>query len=398
MKKVFIGSCMLMVACIACGSAFALHDPVAAGACPTGSGTFNYAAIPIFPTGANDAHGAVTTWPTTYDFCGMLDQTACSVNLLGAQLGDLISLVPMLQCVNADINGPLNLDPAATLPVTPNGIPDGQYELGVLGEALNNAANPYHAQALSIYQANFLALKNLVADALVSQGYWSLVPLVAPQLVGSLAGVLAGYAELGDANTNAALNAILDLLKGIGVVVPPNGITDLCGSIPALGRLGDADHDGYSNQAEYNYFGKTLNAGPAATIAAIFSASQMPPATTPRVEVLGAGTLEEGAALDLKAVALNCTAASYAWAKNGSTLGTETGSSLIIPVLSLTDSGSYVCTVTTADKTAGDLVASNPVTVTVVPAGTLPIAGGLGLALLAGACALGGVGSIRRRK
>jgi hypothetical protein len=66
----------------------------------------------------------------------------------------------------------------------------------------------------------------------------------------------------------------------------------------------------------------------------------------------------------------------------------------VIPVLALTDAGSYSYTCVTD---GGETLESVPITVVVAPAGSLPIAGSLGLALLAGACALGGAGGIRRR-
>lgn len=424
MKKALIGTCMLAVACMLCAPAFAVagvpHSPITAGTqCSNyASGVYSavstpYGApatatvagsIPIFsllPTLDNP----VTSWPApgAYDFCAAFDTAACSLGTLSGLSSDILTYMTLFFC-STDINGPVNLDPQAPLPITANGIPDGEFELGLLAGILNNTANPNNAAITSAFQANYNYFRKMVNTALSNvplklDARGLIVGTAGPYLHTSLTMILAGYATEGDSETIAALDALVGALSAIGIVGPPGGIGSVTTGFPAiLGPNGDADHDGFTNRAEYNYFQKTLNSGSVATIAAELDANTTPPATVPKVEILGAGTVEEGAALDLRAVVLNTEAASYAWSKNGSPLTGETASSLVIPVLALSDSGSYVCTITTSVKTAGDLVSSNPVVVNVVPAGSLPIAGGLGLALLAGACALGGVGSIRRRK
>jgi hypothetical protein len=393
MKKALIVNSMLALALVVCGSASAaLHTPVAAGACGTSlPTTFNYCELPTFPMGGTTTGTEpIDTWPVVYDFCGMLDGTACSVNAISSMvsLGDMADLIPLLQCINADINGPV--DTGAAIPVTGNGIPDGQFELGVVGEALSNSANPYNAEALAAFKTNFKIMKDTIAAALIGEGYWGLTSMI-PALTGSLGGVLSGYVMLGDPTTDLAIEQIFILLQGIGVTPPAAGSLV---QVPELGPLGDADGDGANNRAEYMYYKAN---GAAAVIAATFDAAQTPPVQTAKVIVLGGGIKQADTDLELTANALNCTPLTFQWSKDTTPIASASGSSFSIQGLQASDSGSYVCTIT-IDAKATVEINSAPVVVDVVPVGSVPIAGGLGLALLAGACALGGVGSIRRRK
>ncbi len=72
----------------------------------------------------------------------------------------------------------------------------------------------------------------------------------------------------------------------------------------------------------------------------------------------------------------------------------QTGSSLIINNITGADEGSYRVTVTVG----GGSATSAPFFVDVIPAGALPLAGGLGIAVLAGACAMAGGVVIRRKR
>jgi hypothetical protein len=87
------------------------------------------------------------------------------------------------------------------------------------------------------------------------------------------------------------------------------------------------------------------------------------------------------------------------WSKDGEVLEGETGDELFLPAVQLDDSGTYTLVVT-YDGGGGDAAyaeAERSFYVWVTEAG-LPLAGGLGLGLLAGACALAGAVSIRRKK
>ncbi len=429
MKTALIGMSMLAVACIVCGPAFAVagvpHSPITHDDVAHTSGCANFTApaswvalgtpygapatasvagsIPIFslmPTLDNP----VTSWPAagSYDFCAAFDSAACALGALSSVSTDVLAYQALFFC-STDINGPAPA-PGAPVPVTANGIPDGEYELGLLAAILNDTGNSHNAEVTAAFQANYNYFRVLVNTALSqvpiggtpTDARGLIVSIAGPYLHTALTMLLAGFATEGDSTTLAALDTLLLQLAAIGITPPPGGVASVTtGFAGLLGPDGDADQDTYSNRAEYNYF-KTQ--GAAATIAAELNPNLFPPATVPRVIIMGAGTAEVGSALELTAAALNCAAADYQWFKDGNPLAPETASSLIIPVLALTDAGSYVCRIHTVAKAPGDVIDSNPVVVNVVPAGSLPIAGGLGLALLAGACALGGVGSIRRRK
>jgi hypothetical protein len=90
----------------------------------------------------------------------------------------------------------------------------------------------------------------------------------------------------------------------------------------------------------------------------------------------------------------------YQWAKDGEDLEGETGGTLELLSVTLDDTGEYTCLVTYVEEEGGDAAYAElelSTYVWVTEAG-LPLAGGLGLGLLAGACALAGVVSIRRKK
>jgi hypothetical protein len=87
------------------------------------------------------------------------------------------------------------------------------------------------------------------------------------------------------------------------------------------------------------------------------------------------------------------------WSTDGGDLERETGDELLLPAVQLDDSGTYTLVVT-YDDGGGDAAyaeAERGFYVWVTEAG-LPLAGGLGLGLIAGACALAGLVAIRRKK
>jgi hypothetical protein len=415
MKKALIGIGMLALACVVCGPAFAgdvPHQPVTS--CPNGSTPLMTAygadatatvagSLAIFAlvdyANQTDYDLPVTSWPVAgnWDFCAAFDTTACSLGALTSFSSDILQYQSLFFC-STDINGPVDPNPpSGGLPVTANGIPDGSFELGLLAAVMNDTANPNNAAVVNAFKGNFDFFKVLVTTALanvpVKADLRGLVPSLAPYLANGLVTVLAGYATEGDAVTIAALDELIAQLGAIGITPPAGGVAGNTTGFPALlGPNGDADGDTSTNKQEYNYYKAQ---GSAVTIANQLNAAVFPPPVAEKVIIIGAGTYEEGTALELKAVAVNCEALDYAWLKDGAPIAAATGSSLSIPVLALADAGTYACNINIADKA---LIESLPVTVVVAPAGSLPIAGGLGLALLAGACALGGVGSIRRRK
>ena len=157
MKKMALIAVLLLAAIPAVAQHTPVPGPDGAGCSPMGAGSTPYAPLPTWylPGPYDDP---IQTWPNagTYDFCATLDTLYCSLYELGSFSQDILeSVAPfagLVQCLNADINGVV--DPEAEIPVNPNGMPDGQYELALLAEALNNASNPYHTQATQAFRTN----------------------------------------------------------------------------------------------------------------------------------------------------------------------------------------------------------------------------------------------------
>lgn len=449
MKKALIGFGMLALACMVCGPALAAdvpHPPLAANSncvnyqgmigtppVPTyyafmlnsdpdlsppppgfaAYGAANSGSWPKFSLGAGTNYDTTVTFPTpgNYDFCAAFDTASCSLGALSYLSDQVITYMAVFLCTT-DINGPLNPDPDADLPVTGNLIPDGEFELGLLAAVLNDTypltGTTTNEQVRTAYQANIKFFQKLVLQAIsnipigkngvVEKGLdgRTILPGVAPYVVPCLTAILAGYATEGDPASLDALDALLDLLSVLNIAKPDGGVrawTTGFGSI--LGPEGDADGDSYTNRREYNAFKAD---GAAKTIEAQLKASITPPASVASVKILGAGTYVVGKVITLTAVVKDGAGVSYAWSKDGVPVPDGTASQLVLHEgtgVTEADSGMYTVTVVTdADET----IDSKAVKLLIVPVGQLPIAGGLGLALLAGACALGGVGSIRRRK
>lgn len=392
MKKMLVG--LILAVALVGAPALALHDPYQTdGECPK---TVLSVGIVPFPTIDLIEEGTPfddppSTWPAVgeYDFCGYADQVFCMLDAAGSLADELPAYAALFQCLTMDINGPV--DEGADIPVTGNGIPDGAYELALLGAVMNDPNHPLHQQALDAYQYNFIVLKSLVGLALDSEGYLgftSLAPMIAPGLIA----ILAGYPTLGDAQTNVALDTLLLLLGDLGLQPPAGGIVSITHSVPQLGPEGDADGDGASNRKEYSYY---KSQGPAVTIAAQLDPNQTPPTLA---FITGGGKYEVGATVNLRVafVGMDGVGATYQWFKNGAPVADATGSSLVFAPVELTDAGTYSCEVNIPDKATVFL--TDPTVLTVLPEGSLPVAGGMGLALLAGACALAGAVGIRRRK
>jgi len=354
------------------------------------------------------------TWPNPgdYDFCGMADTIYCSLAGLSSLADAVAEFAGLVQCLNMDINGPVDLE--ADIPVTPNGIPDGAFELGLMAFVLNSTGHPLHTQTMSAYQGNFVFIRNLVLDALYiavlkSNDNKDLRPIVetimAPKLLGSLCGVLAGFATMGDAQTNAAMDQLLLLLEDIGLTPPEGGMGANTVGIPQLGPFGDADNDSYSNYAEYQYFVGSQSYNATQYVAAALDPAQMPPTYSPSVSV----STTTGFFVTGDTILLNATLKNYfetpeyiRWYKDGGLLDGQDALTLEILNAQVADSGTYKVAVgvMVEEKGAKALVADE-VTASIavnVSDSALPLGGALGLTLLASACALAGAVGIRRRK
>ncbi|HEX72439.1 MAG TPA: hypothetical protein ENN65_03890, partial [Candidatus Hydrogenedentes bacterium] len=294
--------------------------------------------------------------PGDFNFCGALDTVYCSLAPLSGAVPEIAMFAGLVMCETADINGePIEEEPY----VQPNGMLDGEYELGVIAAVLNNPAfnqnGLTHADTLAAFDNNFTILKTTVVDALTAVGYLEMVNMMAPYLIDSLSYALAGYAILGDDNSLAALDALLGLLADIGVTPPdPEDFTTMGAW---FAHDADADGDGCTNREEYAAY---AGAG-----AATYVENALNPAVFPEgcgaegegegegeipgeVVIVGPGLVEVNSRLELRAV--TALTGTFTWLKNEELLEDETGSSLVIDNVNESDSGAYRVIVDTGGK------------------------------------------------
>ena len=220
--------------------------------------------------------------------------------------------------------------------------------------------------------------------------------MVAPHLIGSLTGILAADATMGDATTNAALDELLGLLSSIGVKPPEGGIGALGTAVPALGPEGDADGDGYTNRQEYNYFVGSLEYSAPDYVAAALDPEQGLP---PVLKITGpTGRVPLGSDVTISVEVLVGTAVNYQWYKDSTLLDGETGSAVELLNAQVADSGVYRVDVN-VDNGMGKAVELYSASFTLtVSEFSVPVGGAFGLIMLAGACGMAGVAGLRRRK
>ena len=390
---------------------------------------------------ASGAHGQAVPAPDPIDFCVILDSAYGTVSegapleWIPALLGEQAVLLQGLPCVIADLNGPIEED----LP-TPNGLLDGSFELGVLAELVNNPgaytdllaasgldaaavrqgfldnyANLYSPEMHNLATVLLPSLWPLLQSLLAAEDPPIIIPDFSPEIQAAinalfpgLMQVMAGYATLGDEDSLTTTLTVAALLSLCDLITPGSCLINDIPTDPAayttfgphLGPEGDADGDGYTNREEYEYFAGVVKDA-AAYVEAALDPSINPGGATEgegegegegeaEIVIHGPAIVEEGDYVELRAVG---DAGTYTWTKNGEVLTGETGSSLIIEEVVEADEGWYQVTVHT--KGVG---VSDPFFLEVVPAGSLPVTGGLGIALLASACALAGAIGIRRRK
>jgi len=398
-KRIVMGLFVIAVSSMA----FAEHIPVPdLDSCPPAQDEYgqpiawNFVPLPLFniytlggPVNFAGIEGQV-------DFCAYTDIVFCSLIPVGGVVPEVMDFANLVQCLTMDINGPVDME--AEIPVTPNGMLDGAYELGILA-AKYNAGD---AAVVAAYQANFVAVKNLIVDALAAAEMKSdkdlrgIVQSAAPYLVGALSSVLAGFCTLDDAQTNAALDQLLLLLADIGLTPPEGGIGAITEGIAYLGKDGDADGSGNSNWVEYGYFVNGLEYSPEEYIAAALDPEQEPPAVL-AISANPTGKIPLGGNVTIS-VAVNegmGTAVAYQWSKDGVILDDETGSAVSITNAQVADSGVYSVVVDVDAKAVTQHTASYTL---VVLEFVVPVGGAIGLVVLAGACAMAGVAGLRRRK
>jgi len=229
------------------------------------------------------------------DFCVLLNDSAGVVapgqplDWLARLLGEDAALLTGLACAGCDINGPIVDDKP-----TPNGMLDGEFELGVVAELVNNPGDYADLVALggvdaAAVRAGFLEnywrlfsvqmeqlvfvtlpglwpfLRNLImgGDPANDPGPWEVGGAPLQTLFPDVLMVLAGFATMGDTDsmdatmTVAGLLALCDLWKGEKAClvedIPTNpAVYDTFGA--HLGPDGDADNDGATNRQEYIAF------------------------------------------------------------------------------------------------------------------------------------------------
>jgi uncharacterized protein (DUF362 family) len=116
----------------------------------------------------------------------------------------------------------------------------------------------------------------------------------------------------------------------------------------------------------------------------------------PEVYVRASYFIEEGDTWTARAVVRYLVGTiEYQWSKLGvGDLGGETGPSMTIDPVAESDEGYYQVEVWVG---AGDHILSPPRFVDVVPVGTIPVAGAVGLSVLIGSCLLAGAVAVRRK-
>ncbi len=404
-KSGIITAVAVTMALLCSGMAYA-YDPVASQSdCPDGTLT-NPTAI-IDPT---PAEGAV-------DFCAVLDLVYCSVapimNIVNnkgekeeEEPSEIQQFVELVRCETVDINGPVDVE--AEIPVSPNGILDGQFELALLALVLNdttfNLNGLTHDAAWTAFETTHGNLEDLVWDILgaINDGqYEGVVRGLAPHLPSLISYMLSGYVCLGDSSFFETIEGLLQLIDpdDLGDFEIPD-LDDIFEYIPGyFAANDDMDGDGATNMQEYLAFSNN-GSDPAAYLAAVINPAVYPETTVVQngFKLTGPYWVEEGDRAMLSFPSgLNYTGAltQTQWSKDGSELSGENALTLTFPAVTLEDAGSYQLTI--ADESKG-LFTSSPFVLNVIPEGGVPVAGGLGLGILASICALGGATVIRRKR
>lgn len=345
--------------------------------------------LPIFTLGT--VGSPVTSWPAvgSYNFCHYMDTVYCQLKYINSVV-DVSEYADLLRCLDADINGPVDLllDP----PIQGNGMTDGQYEFMLLAYVLNTPEHPLHADAHAAIRTNFVFFKDLIQLALTDvdgTNYLALVPLMVPHLIGALAMQLAGYAALDDPLTYDALDALLALLTEIGLSPPPGGVISVTDGIGDVGPGSDFDADGFSNIDEYLHVEDTFGI----TISGYDGYVKNPATAT----IAGAKYYMVGTRISLSpSLIYGGVIEGASWEKDSTPLGTAIP--LVIPNCQYTDAGEYTVTVTHrmgATKGTSQTVGTGTVTVGDIP---IPVTGIAGIAALSGAIALLAARRLRRRK
>lgn len=400
---------MVLLAATLCVSAFAAHTPVPGpnfAGCP--DEVTKFGGYPKFQMKEIVSEIRFLA-PGGYDFCRLMDNIYCSLSLIANLNSTIMDFAELVQCLTMDINGPIDTD--AKIPVSANGVLDS-YELAILAHILNSPNHELFEVVNTAWEANFTALKELVVAALkvatlkksddtFDKDITGVVDMMAPALAPSLVGVLAGFATLGDATTNEALNELVGLLSDIGLEPPEGGIASITTGVPDLGPQGDIDGDGYTNMEEFLYFVNQMEYTLDQYVSAAFDPNAMPPSYDPIVKLeRSTGLINVGDNVTIRA-RLNYyydLPNFVKWYKDGVLIDGEEELSLSLLNVQIEDSGAYTVVVGITvsddeDKGEEELTAT---TLLNVSTASLPVAGLAGMGLLVGVVALAGARRFRR--
>jgi hypothetical protein len=178
-------------------------------------------------------------------------------------------------------------------------------------------------------------------------------------------------------------------------------LPDWMGGFSAIGEsiaVGDEDASPLQLYKKAFPSGHVALGGNMATGAVGAGSSYIVLLTVAELRVSGRTWLEVGETLNLTAIVTGPVIGtlSYQWSKDGGDLTGETGSSLTVVGVAGADEGVY--RVTVQDESGDDPMVSTGADVRIFGAGVLPLAGYVGLGILASACALTGAAVIRRKK
>ena len=168
----------------------------------------------------------------------------------------------------------------------------------------------------------------------------------------------------------------------------PDDVFAIIGSDEDRDLVGGGRGNGLGDNGPYGLF-IAVGPGDSLTMQAVVGSSG--PNLSLNVE--GATFAEEGG--DITMTANGTMSAPFQWKLDGVNIGGETNATLSLSPTVIGDSGVY--TLDFDDGAAKATVTSNPVSVAIFPAGSLPVAGLIGLGLLAAVGALGGASVLRKK-
>jgi large repetitive protein len=254
---VFVSLAIVIIGFSPCATAYEpVPGPDFIGCKLMNYGSTPYAPLPIFNL---LVYGGPVFFPPpgSYDFCAYMDTVYCSLPAVESQMNDprITEFADLILCNSCDMNGPLLGE--GENPFTPNGIPDGQYELGLLAGVLNDPTHPLYTTANNAFKYNFRKIKDVLILAVSDYEGTDLRNMLnsfAPHLIGGLAALFAGYATLGDEQTYTAMDELFALLESLGIQPWEGGLGANMWSEPETGPNGDANEDAFSNAIAYHWY------------------------------------------------------------------------------------------------------------------------------------------------